>query len=360
MRRAAPLLCVLALGCDDAQFIERDAGSGIDADVRDSGPPDDDAGLACDSLARPERPTAAPDGDDGNQRLYLLWGIDVFPGTAWMTQGFDLDSVCTEREVGPTSCNEVVVAGDGPRGVDNVYGSTLAGLIQLQHPTAEEDLEALQRAGYLALAVHVEGWNGEANDPLVSVFFAQSECVVPSSATMAACATVPPPPPAWDTRDIAYLGQNSFSPAAPDQPRVVDDAAFVVDGRLVARIPDRENLILSAGVVALRLGLTDATFTATIHPEDGFIEDGMLAGRWDITDILDTTALLGLCPGKDDLLLAQLRLQLENAADIRADPGTDSTGADCDAISAALRFNQGFPATYGGRLPPRPLPMPCP
>jgi hypothetical protein len=98
----------------------------------------------------------------------------------------------------------------------------------------------------------------------------------------------------------------------------------------------------------------------TVFPEMTPIDDAVLAGRWATTDILATTALLGICPG-DPLsgpILSVVTNTINAAADVRSDPGSDGMGVPCDAVSISLR-GSAYPGRWGGPVTTPPLPSPC-
>ncbi|MEM7608914.1 MAG: hypothetical protein AAF411_26500, partial [Myxococcota bacterium] len=99
----------------------------------------------------------------------------------WKEIGRNIDGVCTlfpdpVRICEPVTGEETDIQVDGERGIDNVVGASLIDAIQLA--LSGEDLadiaETSSENGTGSLILRINGYNGQANDPLVEVVQAQS------------------------------------------------------------------------------------------------------------------------------------------------------------------------------------------
>ena len=362
MRAAASLLSLaLALGaCADAQIVyerdgsvpppPRDAGDGTDAsrdaseemDAGDpcvSGPPP--TGLP-EETCMPARPPSRTVCDIGGDAGVVEGGF--LDPLFRETDGYDLDGYCTSLDRVPVSC--VNPRGTPPDttsfGTDNALGLVVVPGLAIVDASLEMRFREAVRRGSGTPMMRVENWNGETEDPEVSVTLAISAGALEETPDCEATPTLQP--------------ANSFFDAS-DLPIAVDRTAHVSGGVLVARIPDGQPFTFDLVMSTLRVRLRDGRFTARLD-ETGRWVDGMLSGRWATADAEEALDALGVC--ESDVLLRMGALSLlAESADTRADPAEDMAELECNAISVAVRFETSVPIPWGERREPV-FPTPCP
>lgn len=352
----APL--VLAVGCVqvyDEGLLDRqivttrfDGGPGNDAPF-DAGI---DASDGCDEKRPPPRPAPETDNEMRNARTWGLLDITLDPALVapnFADYGYDLDGQCTDSTENRSCAGGTVVA-DGEFGEDNVFAQHLMVGIQDTLGTDVQSRARLSlRQGNKVPMIHLENWNGEPNDPLVSVWAAVSadfETFTPQEE------------PLWDGTDIFYPREESFVEGMIGDPLGIDDAAYVADGVLVANIPETTfSFAFFQGIEEIGIQIRDLTITAEIQ-EDGSLTNVILAGRWRILDMLQAFAQAGFCQGSLDYMA--IAFVGEQFADVRADSRSDNMGATCDAISMGVGFT-GVAIELGSetRDPGEPPPNPC-
>jgi hypothetical protein len=165
------------------------------------------------------------------------------------------------------------------------------------------------------------------------------------------------PAPEWDGGDWFWARPDSFLGGDPSRPRVVDDNAYVANGTLVMRLPDRFPLVLAGQLTAFTLTPSDVVFTVELDGDHRTARDAILAGRYPIADILTHIEDVGICSGSMDYQTLERLLSL--AADIRQVPGSGGPGASCEAVSMALPFQTGIVANLAGVLEAYSDPKPC-
>ncbi len=330
-------------------------------------------GLGCgdDGSATPPPRPMVEEGEGAE----VVFGLKEFrldqSGDLWRTIGFDLDNICSNPpdpivECVPKRFPAAQPQADGDRGTDNAFGASLYPLVKLALP----DLEAVSRQsaedGVGVVTLRVRGWNGTPDDNRVEVAVSQSvDGTVGTGDTPPGVSVVDfelrntddgelAPTPAWDGRDWFWLREESFFMGDTDRPRIVDDNAYVANGELVVRLPDRVAINFSGPENGVSIRLTDATIVANITEGAGF--PVTIAGRWGVLDLLEVAASVGICEGSTEYDL-YLR-QLESIADIRSTPGTGGEGVECDALSFGITFN-GYPIRIAGTSEGRPVPNAC-
>lgn len=278
-------------------------------------------------------------------------------GELWRTTGFDMDGYCTrppdfEAECVPpriTSSREI----DGEGGIDNAFGRTFYPFVQLAVPDLEQVARDHQAAGRGAVLVHVSGWNGDADDPRVRVWVgvsswgtSEGEKAPPEvrydGMTPVLLDGREPMPPAWDGEDWLFARDDNFAGGDPRSPLLVDDNAYVANGALVVRLPDRTEIVFIGATNGVLVRITDGLLVGRLV--DGRIE-ATLGGRWAVVDIAQSAQAVGVCPGSAQYDL--LETQLDVIADVRSRPGTGGPGVRCDAISAWVLMT-GQRARWGG------------
>ena len=239
-------------------------------------------------------------------------------------------------------------------------------LLLAAEPGFEAESKRSQTLGLGAVLVRVTGWNGARDDARVSVTLAQSVFGTPKVGGAVPDASVPaggvdydagvPPLPRWDGEDAWWGRADGFFNGDPSMPRTSDDNAWVADGTIVMRLPDRRDLVFSGAERGVQFRLTDATFTAHILEDGRTVDRAILAGRWAANDILDAIPFVGVCPGSDNYRL--LENILGTSVDVRSAPGSGGPGVDCDALSVGLAFT-GVRGTWAGTAPGIPLVNRC-
>lgn len=376
LRGVLGLLTALGLGCDvyDPAFLGRlDGGPRIDGGDRDGGDRDagendggerdgevdagNDAGPVTCGRPIPSRPT---EGDgDGPEVVFAFKDVivDQTADPLWHELGFNLDGECTEPGITEYLCAPPGATGpqmDGPEGVDNIVGERIFPLISMFDPDFQTNsAEGMARGS--TFLIRIRGWNGEPNDRQVEAVFAQG---VGRAGFRRADEN---PMPLWDGLDEFDVSRANFSTGNPNRPIVFDDDAYVVDNRLVFKLPARENIRLPFdGPNDLIVRLSEGWFTGVISEPDpvtGFRTMGsVLTGRWRSDDIADAVELIGFCAGQGPRIAFDSLIT--NQVDIRSD-GSTTGGLRCDAVSLAVGFT-GYTAIWGDIVEPPPEPPePC-
>ena len=323
-----------------------------------------DAGAA-DLRKPPARPTSA-DGDDGAEYLYGLRAVVLNQdGERWRQIGLDLDDRNTQPPDFDKECKPPRRAQpptDGEQGIDNTFGSDLFPLVDLTVPGLEATARAAQDEGKLPV-LRIRGWNGEDDDPRVDVTITNAIFVVPGTADMApeieAVDFEPrylsdgtrPPFPNWDGNDYGWFRTETFLDGDPDRPLLRDDNAYIANRVIVARLPERIEILFPAEEVGVLVKVTGAIAMGRLSDDLTSIENVVVAGRWAVNDLLSTAENVGVCRGTPQYDI--LSGQLDTIADIRSNPGTGGPDVLCDAISLGVGFT-GSRMRWGG-LTPGPL-----
>lgn len=307
----------------------------------------------CGSRQPPVRPTIQDSGTGAPTTIWVLKDIVIDqPDPAWKDIGYDLDGLCTEPPDNPVEClaeNASGPARDGNAGVDNAFGSTVIPLLKAADVTIQQSAQNNQNEGKSAIVVHVDGWNGEDDDPAVQVWMAETAYGVPDGST-------DPGMPNWDGTDTFYVPDAAFNNGDVNSPIIGNDNAYVAGRTLVMRLPDRSAFPFQTSEGQVFLKLTDATLTGQISADGSSLSNVILAGRWAAQDVLDTLVYINICPNSLEYGLVQNLLQ--NSSDIRATKGTGGPGAICDAVSIGIQLT-GYPGKFGGLIPSQPPVNPC-
>jgi hypothetical protein len=277
----------------------------------------------------------------------------------FLSIGFDLDDTCTGEGQGP-SCIEPPWAtadhDDGVDGIDNSAGRAFFG------PSNLATAPATSSTGTLIL--RVRGYSGDQDDDQVSVWLYVGVQVTPRPDGGT--------DPIWDGHDRWSVHPDMLVPLTDggavhysvDQPRFVDDQAYVSGGVLVAHWADA--LWMSGLTLAPRAlnPVHDLVLTArlvrvgeTWELDEG-VDDLLLATKELLPFVARTPTSSAstepICLYKS--LYESAKQQFCSYADISAE-GNDPANA-CDGISGAAAFT-ARPALLGDiAAPPPPLP-PC-
>ncbi|MBX3251177.1 MAG: hypothetical protein KF901_28630 [Myxococcales bacterium] len=359
-----------AVGCRvfDPSLVEPLDASGVDAPTQDA--PSADRPNMSGLRKVPPRPTSN-DGPDIEATTYVLRDVVLNQDAdRWRDIGLDLDDLFTRPPVPEVECmppNESADPElDGNEGVDNAFGNRLFPIVRLARPDIERNSRINQAAGLGAILLHVTRWNGERNDPRVTVVLSQSAAGTsadPASVRFEGTDLVnvsdgaPAPPPAWDGTDHWWARDDTFFMRMEARPLIRDDNAYVSNGTVVMRLPDRVEILFFEGRThGVRVRLTDAYAFGVLSDDLSEMHPATVAGRWSIIDLLDTGDNIGLCSGTSERRLVET--QLDTIADVRSVPGTGGVGVTCDAISLGVQFS-GKRARWAGLGPSLPLPNPC-
>ncbi len=292
--------------------------------------------------ARPDRPDAL----DDQEVVFALRDLQLDQRASWAELGWDLDQRCTLSTADEASCIPPGASSpplDGREGRDNVFGATILEELADADPGLGAAVQARMSAGE-ALLLHIGGWNGQADDPLVEVWLAQTVGVDRADGE---------PEPQWDGADVWDVSSANFVTMA-NRPRLGDDRAYIANRTLVVRLPDREELVFPlSGGAQLELRMTETRLTGTLSEDTRRLEDVVITGRFALIDLEAALGKAGICPGTE--LRARLERRLATSLDLRSDPETASPGVTCDAVSAAFPL-VGVRAGLGARVEPPPPP----
>lgn len=348
-------------GSTDARSDAADAS--VDA-VEDAPDPDVPTGLR----KPPARPSMPDSADTDPMTIALRDVVLNQSGLRWREIGLDLDDLDTQSPADSVECvppnMDAEVELDGVQGIDNAFGDKLYPIVALALPTLEADARSNQEAGLGAILLQMQGWNGTANDPRVDIFLTQSAAGTttdPGSVTFDGFDPMvggsAAPPPAWEGNDHWFGRDDTFFMGDVSQPIIRDDNAYIADGTIVMRLPDRIDILFFVGTdMGVRVRLTDAFAFGQFNEDFTRLEPATVAGRWSIIDLLDTGENINICVGSVQRMI--IENQLDTIADVRSNAGSGGPGVLCDAISLGVSF-VGVRANWGGLGPSRPLPNPC-
>jgi len=267
--------------------------------------------------------------------------------------GYDLDDRCTDATNRDTECTPAMgapVALDGIEGIDNQFGAVLYPLIDATIMGLEARARAAQLAGNGLPILRMRGWNGTINDPLVDVTITAAVFSTAGTNQMTPPAVMimdpthhtlangsPVPAPAWDGQDFAWVRDDSFVGGDLETPLVRDQQAYVVNGLVVAHLPERVDIVFPTDTVGVLVRLTDAVATGQLSADGTMLSNVIVAGRWSTTDLLSTAENVGLCRGTAQYSI--LQSQLARDADVRStSPRPGDPMLDCDALSLGVGF----------------------
>lgn len=321
----------------------------------------DDACVSA-GLPGPElRPAVADTSTTEVAPFYLaLSQLSLETGTAGDAFGFDLDGQCTGIDgcVASASCKQGSASAlpDGAFCADNTYARMLAEAVDASpaaHALGFSDASincGLHRGRYNHV-LRIAGYNGTPQDDRVRIDFYTSTGLedVTGRVDCEAVAEAPDQPVTWNASDRFSILENDLSSpmstaaGLPNSKISVTDA-FVRDGVLMAFVPSGYSLKLVPGdpsASTVQLDLQRMTLVGQLKSDGagGYkIEDGAIAGRQAIADVLRAFGQVGVCEQGDFADLRQaLDQYLSNYADVALDE--DSSGdMACDSVSTALRF----------------------
>jgi hypothetical protein len=296
----------------------------------------------------------------------------------WRDIGFNLDGLCTTADAPTSECTPaegLAVELDGNNGIDNTFGNSFFPVLMLGVDGIDADLIATQEQGIGAVLLLVDDWNGELNDSQVTVTVTQTvfgttagpggaapDIMVVGSEAFLPDGTTPAPLPTWDGTDYFWGRSDTFVAGDPDLPNVRVTTAYVTNGVLVARLPDRTPIKLVGTDIGVEVTLTDLLATGNIY--EMFIEPSdtppkvVVAGRWGFNDMVAQSANVGICQGTS--LFRTLTTILNGMIDVLQDPPEDpDPNLPCDALSVAVTFD-AYVGNFGGVAQGQDIPSPCP
>ncbi|MCC7535392.1 MAG: hypothetical protein IT379_04230 [Deltaproteobacteria bacterium] len=298
----------------------------------------------------PDRPALGADLPSLPVRWYALRRIDLGIGDLWRSLGYDLDGRCTTSEstLDELECAPApgfVPSDDAPGGADNAFGQSFVPLISLVDAAYQDELHQEIELGEHGVLVRVAEWNGTPDDPVIDVALVDSVRGFAAGADL----TDVIEPPRWDTTDEWLVSDGAFVASDIDVPVARDVAAYVTDGVVVARPRSGTQLRLT-GSLTVVLPLDRAIFTARLSETTFELEEGVLAGRVAIDDVIDSLPGLGYCPGT--MMHGVYATAMQRAADLAISEGAPP-GLPCTAISMAIGF-RAVQARVGQIVPDRP------
>jgi hypothetical protein len=416
----------------DGTFGECDcAGGAMDAGVDSGGSGDGSADALADtgtsaftgcttgSKRPPERPPSDTDAQSIPEVVFALKDVVMSNANA----SLNVDRMCTSNG-GPWTClpppelerylagESFTVPPDGPWGEENQFArevyALINGLVQAaQGATVEISAQIAQGGGVGSPLLRIQDYNGEANDPQVTVVLSQSVFALAgdpgATAPPAVCIredpsrggvphvphvdddawtcwgeVIPDLPaaveydsggapiavtsydPAWEEARVwAWARRDTFGAGGnPDLAHFMDDTAYVRDWILVARLPDNVELKLTGAGRTVAAKLTDAFLVAFLVPDmSGTYPDGvLLAGRWSMNAVLETFESVGICQGTPEHSIA--RRQLEARTDVRFNRFQEALDVACDAFSFGMTFT-AHRAHWGGITLGQPVSNAC-
>jgi hypothetical protein len=298
--------CGLVL--DDFQKVAApmDAGSDVDA-----------APLGCQSISYPDPPEGAPDNpSDAIEFTVAVRSVDLGEGGDKTNPvGLNLDKFCTCLGEGP-SCKDPPYATkenhcDDKGGVDNAASRLFAALDIALPPDKFGSPFYSEKAeqGNWTLLLRVTGYNGELDDPRVTVAIygpagLQASSMSGAGGTDGGGGAAPADPcqtdpdagpvvetiPCWNGHDVWRVADTSVGMTQSiDEPLYFDPNAYISKGFLVASVSET-TLNLGGANSYLGIRLTAGTIVGAVQAPQvdglGFrIVNGTLAARWTTQDI---------------------------------------------------------------------------
>lgn len=317
-----------------------------------AGPDAGDGGDGCEHALLPTRPIEP----DGFLETPLVFAMDQVTfgskdaGTA--TVGYDLDNACTcsphpetcvPRTGAPPHC-------DAPGGRDNSIAAitgTFTGPFSI-----EAYINKQLAGGNAGLLITISGYNGLADDANISIG------LLPSIGR-------------FDRATDGGTGMDkitdggkrwSYDPNFDQKTNLANAIQFFgyVRDHVAVAITSSGNLPLAG----LDISLSKGFFVAPIKMNPPRIEDGVLGGRWPLSNVAASVGRFSLegfgIPGKlcqTDYFTQKFLPALCAASDIAANEADDGKGKPCDALSVAFTFH----ASEAEKGDPIPLPQvgPC-
>jgi hypothetical protein len=259
--------------------------------------------------------------------------------------GFDLDNLCTCPD--RAACRGTRPAGEPcdvqGTGIDNAGGSVLKALFQDQGFL--RDMLATGRHGMI---VRVQGYNGQLDDPDVTV--AVYNVLGVNGDTQGKTRA------RFDGTDEFIVDDGSLIEATDYAPIFFDTSAYVSGGVLVASLSYDLRFVLpttEGKTVVVNLPVREAKIIGAIEAHDAGVRltDAQLVGRVPVTGIFELLSRIGVC--QTSATFEQIRQTTCTALDLPGDPAFDGKDVACDALSLAIGFSVA-PARMSGHatLPP--------
>jgi len=330
--------CGALLGLEDRRQTASDGGQPASTDT---GTSTDDP---CAVIGTPARPSMPDDGQEGDF-VFALSRIDLGLDGG-LPFDLNLDRTCTCP--GPDSCQRSELACDDEAGHDNASAAAMATLARLG-VFSEATLNQNLRAGISGALLRVEGYNGQPDDPRVTVSFYGAIRFEGDRPTGR-------PDDRWTVDEASLRGS-----AGNYGPRYADGDAFVSHGTLVASFEFPVDIGGDPKQAPLRLDLKAGAIVARIDTSTGLLR-GVLAGRWPTSSLLATVETLPdpTAPGRrmcrDTAAFGLIRDLACSSSDVTSDPTLDNKGSSCNALSTSVGFEAIAAAfgTIGVRPPPAP------
>ncbi len=311
----------------------------------------------------PPRPEMNELPDVDATPTFALRNVVLDQGAEWAEIGIDLDGIHTTGNAGQACepASTLTPQVDGVGGIDNVFGRFFYPVLSDQLAPLDPQLaaRAAHDAGDGTMIARMTGWNGLDNDERVTVVFVQAVDGTPlprdqvmmdeesHRLVLVSDPSTEAPPPAWDPEqpDHWWVRDDGFVGGNPNEPWQKDTNAYVSNGVLVMTLKANP-IMFRMGEYGVRVVYRNAWVLATFSPDFQHIDDVVVAGRWSVQDLLTTAYGVGLCPW--DEALTTIDTIARSLADVYSDAALDGTGHECDAVSMAVRFEEGVPADWDG------------
>lgn len=292
------------------------------------------------------------DSEEPGEVAYGLRDVLLSQGDEWRTIGYDLDCLTTTSDSPASECTPPLrgpIPVDGVNGIDNQFGVSLYPIVETVIPGLEDRARAAQMAGNGLPILRMRRWNRTPNDPRIDVTITAAvfSTTFPGDTPPTVVINGPTdyhlegggavPPPAWDGNDWTWVRSDSFLAGDPEAPLVRDPSAYIVDGVVVASLPERVDIVFPTDTVGVLVRLTGAVATGTLSADMTRLENVIVSGRWAITDLLSTAENVGVC--RADPRYAFLETQLRRTSDVLTrSPEPGDPPLECDSMSLGVRF----------------------
>jgi hypothetical protein len=329
-----------ASGCEFA--------AGLDGDYTlDKTPPRP----VCDSARPPGPPATSGAGGDVSFTVAIR-KVDLGETDKTPRFGFDLDNACSctvdqQTCARPSWVDKTKQVCDDPRGIDN--GTSVA--LNLANVLAGGAISSTlisdgAQKGFWSILLRVKGWSELPDDDQVEVAAYQT--------TGFAAGTTP----LWDGTDAWPIDETSVKAMDVESPMLVDTAAYVRGGELVAHL-DALRFPFRGEMVQLPVHVNSVVLSAKIEPVatgGHALQEGTIGAKWLLPELF--VSLGGLRYNGDekicrnDFAYSPVRSIFCDSTDIFSGD-TPSGGGEmpqCDALSFGMRF-ETTPAQLGTVVP---------